>query len=66
MFKVIARALKVMDNSLAMVENVSEAGEIASRSTITLANNFNTEQEAKLKAKREQLEKDIKDGKFDL
>lgn len=66
LFKVIARALSTVDNTLAIAENITAAGAKASESSITLAENFDLEQKAKLKAKQEQINKDIQAGKFDL
>ena len=65
-FKLCARIINTADNTVAIAENLSKAGAVASNSAITLAENFDTEQSAKLKAKREALDKDIADGKFDL
>lgn len=66
LFKVIARVLSTADNTLAIAENITAAGAKASESSITLAENFDIEQKAKLKAKKEQIEANIKAGKFDL
>lgn len=65
-FKVIARFTSTVDNTLAIAENITAAGAKASESSITLAENFDLEQKAKLKAKQEQINKDIANGKFDL
>lgn len=66
LFKVIARTFSTLDNTLQIAENISKAGAVASESAITLAENFDVEQKAKLKAKRTSLDKDIANGKFDL
>lgn len=68
MFKLIARTLRALDNTVAIVENVTEAGEVASRSTIKLAENFDQEQQAKLDHKKAQLTKSLEEGtyKFEL
>lgn len=66
MLKAIGRLFKAMDNTVAIVENITEAGAIASQSTVTLATNFNVEQEAKLTASRAKLDESIKNGDYDL
>lgn len=66
MLKAIGRLFKAMDNTVAIVENITEAGAIASQSTVTLATNFNVEQEAKLTASRAKLDASIKNGDYDL
>lgn len=66
MLKAIGRLFKAMDNTVAIVENITEAGAIASQSTVTLATNFNVEQEAKLNASRTKLDESIKNGEYDL
>lgn len=65
-FKLCARIINTADNTVAIAENLSKAGAVASESAITLAENFDTEQKAKLVAKRKVIDKDIQDGKFDL
>lgn len=66
LFKVVARFFSTVDNTLAIAENITAAGAKASESSITLAENFDLEQKAKLEAKKKQISKDIEQGKFDL
>lgn len=66
LFKVVARFFSTVDNTLAIAENITAAGAKASESSITLAENFDLEQKAKLEAKKKQITKDIKQGKFNL
>lgn len=65
-FKLCARIISTADNTIQIAENLSKAGAVASHSAVTLAENFDTEQSAKLEAKRKVIDKDIADGKFDL
>lgn len=66
MFKAIAHLFRAASHTAASIENVAKAGEVASQSVVTLAENFDTQQKAVLKAKREKIDQKIADNNFDF
>lgn len=65
-FTPVARMFKAADNALVIVENVTEAGAVASEGLVQLAENFNKQNQAKLDKAKESIDAKIAAGDLDF
>lgn len=63
MFKAIARLFSAADNAMQVIENVTEAGAIASQSTVKLAKQFDNKQQAILDNMDTKIQEEIAKAK---